>query len=65
MPTSDITCDNCGSSFTLEYIEEEVSYAPTSCPFCADLFDSVNEELDFNDESDDYYDVFGKDEDDE
>lgn len=56
MPDLKLTCDNCGSMFTLNYEEEEVSYAPSHCPFCGDFYDNENEELDFNDDDTDYYD---------
>jgi uncharacterized Zn finger protein len=55
MPNLEINCDNCGSDFELNYVEDEVSYTPSHCPFCGDLFESVREELDFNDEDSDYY----------
>jgi DNA-directed RNA polymerase subunit M/transcription elongation factor TFIIS len=56
MPDLKLTCDNCGSMFTLNYEEEEVSYNPTHCPFCGDFYDNENEELDFNDnEESDFY----------
>jgi hypothetical protein len=44
------TCNNCGSSFTLSYEEDEVSYQPTNCPFCGDYFEDSSEELDFSDD---------------
>jgi DNA replicative helicase MCM subunit Mcm2 (Cdc46/Mcm family) len=53
MPDLKLTCDNCGSTFALSFDDDEVSYSPTHCPFCGDFFDSENEELDFNDDSDD------------
>jgi DNA replicative helicase MCM subunit Mcm2 (Cdc46/Mcm family) len=52
MPDLKIVCDNCGSSFALSYDDEEVSYSPSHCPFCGDFYDTENEELDFNDDSD-------------
>lgn len=55
MPDLKLTCDNCGSMFTLSYEDEEVSYAPTHCPFCGDFYDNENEELDFNDDNDSDY----------
>jgi len=48
-----LTCDNCGSHFTLSFDEDEVSYTPSHCPFCGDFYDNENEELDFNDEEED------------
>jgi hypothetical protein len=39
--------------FALSFEEDEVSYAPTHCPFCGDFYDNENEELDFNDNDDD------------
>jgi DNA replicative helicase MCM subunit Mcm2 (Cdc46/Mcm family) len=54
MPDLKLTCDNCGSMFALSYEDDEVSYAPTHCPFCGDFYDSENEELDFNDNDLDY-----------
>jgi DNA-directed RNA polymerase subunit M/transcription elongation factor TFIIS len=49
-----LTCDNCGSMFVLSYEEDEVSYAPSHCPFCGDFYDNESEELNFNDDEDDY-----------
>jgi len=54
MPDLKLVCDNCGSSFALSYEDEEVSYSPSHCPFCGDLYDIENEELDFNDDEDLY-----------
>jgi DNA-directed RNA polymerase subunit M/transcription elongation factor TFIIS len=56
MPDLKLTCDNCGSSFALSYEDDEVSYSPTHCPFCGDIYDTENEELDFNDDNNDYLD---------
>ena len=53
MPDLKLTCDNCGSMFVLSFEEDEVSYAPTHCPFCGDFYDNESEELDFNDDDDD------------
>jgi len=53
MPDLKLTCDNCGSMFALSFEEDEVSYAPSHCPFCGDFYDNENEELDFNDDEDD------------
>lgn len=68
MPDLKLVCDNCGSSFSLSYDEDEVSYTPSHCPFCGDFYDNESEELDFNDDGDeDYLDDdldLGKDEDD-
>jgi hypothetical protein len=50
MPDLKLTCDNCGSMFVLSYDNDEVSYAPSHCPFCGDFYDNENEELDFNDD---------------
>jgi len=55
MPDLKLTCDNCGSMFALSFEEDEVSYAPSHCPFCGDFYDSESEELDFNDEEDDTF----------
>ena len=52
MPDLKLTCDNCGSMFTLSFEDDEVSYAPSHCPFCGDFYDSESEELDFNDDED-------------
>ena len=52
MPDLKLTCDNCGSMFALSFEEDEVSYAPSHCPFCGDFYDNENEELDFNDDDD-------------
>ena len=52
MPDLKLTCDNCGSSFSLSFEEDEVSYSPSHCPFCGDFYDIENEELDFNDDDD-------------
>lgn len=54
MPDLKLTCDNCGSMFALSFEDEEVSYAPSHCPFCGDFYDSENNELDFNDDSDSF-----------
>jgi uncharacterized Zn finger protein len=56
MPNLDINCDNCGSHFTLDFIDDEVSYSPTHCPFCGDVYETESEELDFNDDTDELYD---------
>ena len=57
MPDLKLTCDNCGSMFVLSFEDEEVSYAPSHCPFCGDFYDSDSEELNFNDDDDkDYLD---------
>lgn len=57
MPDLKLTCDNCGSMFSLSFEDEEVSYSPSHCPFCGDFYDNENEELDFNDDKDtDYFD---------
>jgi len=57
MPDLKLTCDNCGSMFALSFEDDEVSYAPSHCPFCGDFYDNENEELDFNDDKDtDYLD---------
>ena len=53
MPDLKLTCDNCGSMFTLSFEDDEVSYAPSHCPFCGDFYDSESEELDFNDDDED------------
>lgn len=57
MPDLKLTCDNCGSTFALSFDDDEVSYAPSHCPFCGDFYDIENEELDFNDKDDDTYEV--------
>jgi len=64
MPDLKLTCDNCGSMFALSYEDDEVSYAPTHCPFCGDFYDSENEELDFNDSDDEGFEAFDEDLDD-
>ena len=53
MPDLKLTCDNCGSRFSLSFEDDEVSYEPTHCPFCGDFYDTENEELDFNDDDED------------
>ena len=53
MPDFKLLCDNCGSTFTLSYEEDEVSYSPSHCPFCGDFYDNENEELNFNDDDED------------
>ncbi len=63
MPDLKLTCDNCGSMFSLSFEDDEVSYAPSHCPFCGDFYDSESEELDFNDDKDDDYDVLDEDDD--
>jgi hypothetical protein len=40
--------------FSLSFEDDEVSYAPSHCPFCGDFYDNENEELDFNDDDSDY-----------
>ena len=55
MPDLKLVCDNCGSSFALSYEDDEVSYSPSHCPFCGDFYDNENEELDFNDDSEDSF----------
>ncbi len=50
MPDLKLTCDNCGSMFALSFDDDEVSYAPSHCPFCGDYYDNENEELNFNDD---------------
>lgn len=57
MPDLKLTCDNCGSMFALSFEEDEVSYAPSHCPFCGDFYDNENEELDFNDDEDEDYGI--------
>jgi hypothetical protein len=42
--------------FALSYEDDEVSYAPSHCPFCGDFYDRESEELNFNDDEDDYLD---------
>lgn len=56
MPDLKLVCDNCGSSFSLSFEEDEVSYSPSHCPFCGDFYDNENEELDFNEEDESFYD---------
>ena len=56
MPDLKLVCDNCGSSFALSYDDDEVSYAPSHCPFCGDFYDNENEELNFNDDYETNYD---------
>ena len=53
MPNLKLTCDNFGSMFALSFEEDEVSYAPSHCPFCGDFYDNEAEELNFNDDDDD------------
>jgi hypothetical protein len=53
MPDLKLTCDNCGSMFALSFEDEEVSYAPSHCPFCGDFYDNENVELNFNDDDED------------
>jgi len=71
MPYLKLTCDNCGSMFAISFEDDEVSYAPSHCPFCGDFYDNENEELDFNDDKDTDYldeeldDGLGSDEDDD
>lgn len=57
MPDLKLTCDNCGSTFALSFDTDEVSYEPSHCPFCGDFYDTENEELDFNDNDDDSYEI--------
>jgi len=57
MPDLKLTCDNCGSTFALSFDTDEVSYEPSHCPFCGDFYDTENEELDFNDNDDDNYEM--------
>jgi hypothetical protein len=42
--------------FSLSFEDDEVSYAPSHCPFCGDFYDNDSEELNFNDDDDDYLD---------
>lgn len=55
MADNKLVCDNCGSSFTLIYDEDEVSYSPSHCPFCGDYYDNENEELNFNDDDEEFF----------
>jgi hypothetical protein len=41
--------------FSLSFEEDEVSYAPSHCPFCGDFYDNESEELNFNDDEDNDY----------
>jgi hypothetical protein len=36
--------------FALSFDDDEVSYAPSHCPFCGDYYDNEKEELNFNDD---------------
>jgi hypothetical protein len=63
MPDLKLVCDNCGSAFALSFDNEEVSYAPSHCPFCGDFYDNTSDELDFNEEIESDY--FGEDGDEE
>ena len=56
-----LTCDNCGSMFTLSFEQDEVSYSPSHCPFCGDYYDNEKEELNFNDDDDEDFE-FGEEE---
>ena len=56
-----LTCDNCGSMFTLSFEQDEVSYSPSHCPFCGDYYDNDKEELNFNDNDDEDFE-FGDEE---
>jgi hypothetical protein len=38
--------------FALSFEDDEVSYAPSHCPFCGDFYDNESEELNFNDDED-------------
>ena len=55
MPDLKLTCDNCGSMFALSFDDDEVSYAPSHCPFCGDYYDNEKEELNFNDDEEYLY----------
>lgn len=57
MPDLKLVCDNCGSSFALSYDNDEVSYSPSHCPFCGDYYDNESDELNFNDDFDNNYDM--------
>jgi len=38
-------CNNCESSFGVEYVEELVSQEyPEHCPFCGEVIDEIHEE---------------------
>lgn len=54
MPDLKLTCDNCGSMFSLSFESDEVSYSPSHCPFCGDYYDNEKEELNFNDDEEDF-----------
>ena len=57
MPDLKLTCDNCGSMFALSFEDDEVSYSPSHCPFCGDYYDNEKEELNFNDDEDENFEV--------
>jgi len=38
-------CENCGSKYRLMYDEDQVAYAPDNCPFCGDLVEGYDLEV--------------------
>jgi hypothetical protein len=50
---TEVSCDNCGSQYTLIYDTDNVSYDAEHCPFCADIVNiQEDEEWDDNEEDD-------------
>lgn len=57
--TVSVECENCESTFEINYMEELVSdELPMFCPFCGEKTDNVNEEYidddELNDENDEW-----------
>ena len=54
-----VTCDNCGSKYTIIYYPEDVNYDPENCPFCGETI-NLDEDSDFD--SDEYESLIDLDE---
>jgi hypothetical protein len=57
-----LQCVNCGSSFALCFNSEEISFPPSQCPFCGDVYsesESESEETDVHASEDRYTLVIG------
>ena len=50
-----ISCPNCESQYSIEFIEEKVDGSPEYCPFCGDgIPEETPEELEEEDEDDNW-----------
>lgn len=48
---TDVSCENCGSQYTLIYDTDSVSYDAETCPFCGDMINLLDDdEEEWNDE---------------